>query len=102
MATPGSAQPPSGLTCKHCGQAAHLTPTRADNLQRARHFCGFAATLGLAAAVAWFFSVWAWPWALAGMSVYVLSQAALKWHAARWLMCSGQQHAYTHWGRVPR
>lgn len=93
---------PSGLVCKRCGKAAQPAPTRADNLRRARHFCAFAAVLGLAAAVAWVFSVWAWPWALAGMSVYVLSQAALKWHAARWVLCSGLQHGHTHWGRMPR
>lgn len=89
------------LLCKHCGQEARLTPTRQKELRRAREFACFATVLGLASLITGGFSIRGWPWILAGMSVYVLSQAALKWHLARWLLCSSGKHSYTHYGRIP-
>lgn len=86
------------MRCRRCDSPATFTPTRAKEFSRFRRIAAFAAVLSLLALLLWLLEVEAWPWWIAAAAFFVLSQALLKWHASRWVMCSSGKHAYTHYG----
>lgn len=80
------------LSCTRCQRAVSFTPKRHEELRRCRQFLVFAAVLALAAGGLQLAEVPLWPWWIGATAVYVLSQAALKWHLSRWTFCAPCQH----------
>lgn len=88
------------MKCRYCEMNATPTPTRAGNLRRFRDFMLLAAVLLLIAGATWALGVAIWPWWTGGAGAFVVSQALMKWHESRWMLCESRQHGFTHYGRL--
>lgn len=88
------------MKCRYCQCSATATPTRAENLRRFRDFMLLAAAMFLAAALTWALDVAIWPWWIGGAAIFVVSQALMKWHESRWMLCESGQHGFTCYGRI--
>jgi len=75
-------------------------PFRKESRSRCRQFLILAVILGLVAAVLLLLAIEIWPWWVATAGLFVLSQALLKWHDSRWVICQQCGESYTHWGRA--
>ena len=79
------------LSCSHCRRSLSFTPTRNESLRRCRQFLKFAAVLAVVALGLHVANAPMWPIWVGGMAVFVLSQAAFKWHESRWTFCNACQ-----------
>lgn len=89
------------MTCRKCGANIEFSPFRAESLKRFREFMALAGVLALIASVLHLLRVELWPWWVGGSGLFVLSQALLKWHDSRWVICKHCHEAYTLYRRKP-
>lgn len=86
------------MRCRQCGSDIEFGPFREKSLSRCHQFAVLAIVLGLISFVLYVLGVEIWPWWVAGAGLFVLSQALLKWHDSRWVICRQCGDAYSHWG----
>lgn len=86
------------MRCRQCRSKIGFGPFREKSLSRFHQFALLAAMSGLVALALYLLGVEIWPWWVGGAGLFVLSQALLKWHDSRWVICQQCGDAYSHWG----
>jgi uncharacterized membrane protein (DUF485 family) len=87
------------MLCRKCSEPIDFSPSRTESLKRFRQFIVFSSVLMLTGLMLYVLEVPIWPWWLGGMSAFVLSQALLKWHDSRWVICRRCKEGYSYYGR---
>lgn len=88
------------MRCRQCGSHIEFDPFHGESRRRWLQFLVLAALLESLAIVLLVLAIEIWPWWLATAGLFVLSQALLKWHDSRWVICRHCGESYTHWGRA--
>ncbi len=86
------------MRCRICHQPVDFGPFHAESLKRCRQFVVLALPFLAGGAVLQWLAVPIWPYWLYGIAAFVGSQALLKWHQSRWVMCRCGA-GYTQLGR---